>query len=136
MSRKQEIYKDILSWALPSLRNRLSWFYRVRPLRLLSRKRQIDFRSYYEVAQFVHNLYVSILDESFTDHDIHFLNYQARAFFERNNDKECLHYSLFVYYIQELFKEVPVAMRDKLLWPGPEGDYSWARPKRGYELGQ
>ncbi len=134
MSRKQEIYKDILSWALPSARNTLSWFRRVRPLVVLSPRLQRALGPQYEVAEFVHNLYVSILDEEFTDHDIHFLNYQARSFYERNDDT-CEHYSLFAYYIQELFKEVPEDRRDKLMWAGPQGDYSWARPKRGYELG-
>jgi hypothetical protein len=133
MSRKQEIYKEILSWALPSTRNTLSPFQRVRPFVLLSPRSQRDLAAQYVVAEFVHNLYVSILDEVWTDHDIHFLNYQARILYERN-DETCLHYSLFMYYIQELFKEVPEDRKDKLRWSGPEGDYSSARPKRGYEM--
>lgn len=134
MSRKQEIYRDILMWALPSTRNTLSLFRRGRLPVVLSPRIQSALASEYEVAQFVHNLYVSILAEEFTDHDIWFLNYQARSFYERNDDKNP-HYSLFAYYIQELFKEVPENKKGKLLWAGPEGDYSWARPRHGYELG-
>lgn len=98
--------------------------------RLLSPGRQRYLHSQYQVAEFVHNLYVSILDKKFTQHDIHFLNVQARAFFEGNDDT-CLHYSLFAYYIQELFKEVPEHRRHELDWDGPQGDFSWARPTRG-----
>ena len=133
MSRKQEIYRQILSWALPSNRNCLSWFRKISFLKLLSPKWQRGLRDQFEVAQFVHNLYVSILEEEFVRHDIHFLNYQARAFFQRNDDT-CLNYSLFAYYIQELFKEVPEDRRHELNWDGPQGDFSWARPKRGDEF--
>ena len=134
MSRKQEIYREILTWALPNSRNTLSRFHRVRWLRVLSRKDQTYLKGAYEVAQFVHNLYVSILEEEFIFHDIWFLNVQARAFIERNSDKTCSLYSLFAYYIQELFKIVPQDLRHKLEWSGPEGDFSWAAPKRGDEV--
>ncbi len=133
MSRKQEIYRQILSWALPSTRNCLSHFRQSSLPKLLSPKRQCYLRDQFEVAEFVHNIYVSILEEKFTHHDIHFLNFQARAFFQRNDDR-CLNYSLFAYYIQELFKEVPEDRRYELDWDGPRGDFSWARPKRGGEF--
>jgi hypothetical protein len=131
MSRKQEIYKDILSWALPSARNCLSHFRRPRLIVLLSPKDQKWLRYHYELAECVHNLYVSLLEAEFTDHDIHFLNYQARSFFERHGKDD----PVYAYYIQELFKEVPEHMRGKLMWAGPEEDYSWARPRTGWELG-
>ena len=85
------------------------------------------------MAQFVHDVSGSILEEDFTSHDIWFLNVHARSFAERNNDKTCDHYSLFSYYIQELFKIVPTDLRGELKWNGPEGDYEWARPRRGDE---
>ena len=135
MSYKQEIYKEILFWALPAVRGTLSRFRRVRPLRMLFPGTQIALRSAYETAQLVHDLSVSILDEEFTDHDLWFLNHHARSFCERNSAKDCMPYSVLCYYIQELFKEVPVHKRHELMWPGPEGDYSWARPMRGSELG-
>jgi len=136
MSRKQEIYRDILNWALPSSRNCLSRFRQIRPIVILTPEKQRWLQSEYEVAEFVHNLYVSILEEDFTDHDIWFLNYQARSFFERNDDARCTHYSLFAYYIQELFKVVPEVRKHELKWEGPKEDYSWARPKFGWEINE
>ncbi len=128
MSRKQEIYKEILRWALPSSRASLSQFWKVRPFVVLAAERQRALREGYEIAQFVHNLYVSILEEEFTRHDIDFLNVQARHFVEDNSGENGHLYSMFVYFIQELFKAVPEEKRDKLTWNGPESDYSWARP--------
>lgn len=133
MSRKQEIYKEILSWALPSARNTLSWFRKVRLFVFLRPKLQRHLASQYAVAEFVHNLYVSILDEEFTDHDIHFLNYQARIYYNRGDEDFDPHYYHFVRQIQELFAELPEIQREKLLWDGPEEDYSWAGPKLGSE---
>ena len=134
MSRKQEIYCEILRRALPQSRNTLSQFRKTRWCRILSRKQQLGFRCTYEVAQFVHNLYETILVEEFARHDIWFLNVQARAFIERNDEKTCYSYPIFAYYVQELFKIVPDELREQLEWDGPEGDYEWARPRRGGEL--
>lgn len=133
MSRKQEIYREILSWVLPSARNTLSRFREVRPFVLLRPKSQRYLSSQYIVAEFVHNLYVSILAEEFTDHDIHFLNYQARIYYERGDEDFDPHYYHFVRRIQELFAEVPVNQQEQLLWDGPAEDYSWAGPRRGSE---
>ena len=134
MSRKQEIYADILGWALPHSRNTLSQFHKAHKWRLLSHKDLVYLRGAYEIAEFVHNLCVTILEEEFTSHDIWFLNSQARSFIESNCDEDTPHHSLMAYYIQELFKVVPEDKRQELKWPGPEGDYSWARPKRGFEI--
>lgn len=130
MSRKQEIYREILSRALPGARNCLSRFREVRPLRLMWPREQRVWRQAYQVAEFVHSIYFLILDEEFTRHDIHFLNFNARWFFERADKHSCFH-PLFALYIQELFAEVPEAMRSQLDWPGPQGDYSRARPRQG-----
>ncbi len=133
MSRKQEIYKEILSWTLPSARNTLSRFREVRPFVLLSLKSQRYLAAQYTVAEFTHNLYVSILDEEFTDHDIHFLNYQARIYYERGNEDFDASYYHFVSCIQQLFQQVPAERRGALKWNGPEEDYSWAGPRLGSE---
>jgi hypothetical protein len=73
MSPKQAIYRDILFWTLPHLRNVASqrWWRRVR-----------DQSAYYE-AELVHNLPISMYEPEFTDHDIWFLNAQAN-FYIRN----------------------------------------------------
>ena len=136
MSRKQEIYRDILRWALPQSRNTLSRFRRIGWWKLLSRKELLDLRAASEVSQFVHNLYVSILDEEFTFHDVWFLNFQARSFIEGNSDATCYSHSLFCFYVQQLFQIVPEEMREKLKWDGPQGDYNWARPRTGAELSE
>lgn len=134
MSKKQELYREILRWALPQSRNALSQFRQVRRWRMLSQKRQLHLRGSYEVAQFVHNLYGSILEEDFIAHDLWFLDVQARSFIEGNDDRTCYCYSLYAYYVQELFKIVPANLKDQLKWNGPQGDYDWARPRRGDEL--
>ncbi len=132
MSRKQELYREIRSWAMPYVRNGLSIYHksRARPLRLLWPRQQRQLRHLCELAEFSHNIYFLILEEEFTLHDIHFLNFQARSFFERS-DESGDHRSLFALYIQELFAEVPAEMRSELNWLGPQGDYSRARPRRG-----
>ena len=91
---------------------------------------QRHFASQYILTEFIHNLYVSILEEEFIDHDIHFLNYQARIYHDLASETDP-HLFLFIHYIQELFGEVPETRRSELLWEGPQGDYSWARPRRG-----
>ena len=73
-------------------------------------------------------------EEAFTDHDIWFLNVQARSFFDAKMTLAARIILCFAYYIQELFKAVPADKRDKLQWAGPQEDYSWAQPKRGDEL--
>lgn len=136
MSRKQEIYAEILSWTIPTIRTGLSPYSHIIPLRMLGPSRQRLLKSYYELAQLVHNLYVSIVEEDFNDHDLYFLNIHARSFMKRNSEETCPCYNLLLYYIQELFKIVPDSMREKLEWEGPEGDYSSARPQAEGELEQ
>lgn len=72
-SRKQEIYKEFLFWSLPLVRNvqTQSWWAHLRRSKLC-----------YNEVELVHNLYISILDADFIEHDIHFLNFQAKEFYE------------------------------------------------------
>lgn len=134
MTRKQEIYRDMLSWALPQTRNSLKYVTSLEPFTVLGRKRLRSLRGHYAVAQLVHGLAYILLEEEFTDADISFLNFGARSFCE-NSAETCTHYPLFAYFIQELFKVVPEDKRQQLEWDGPQGDYSWARPRRGNEPG-
>ena len=134
MSRKQELYQDILTWCLPALRNSLSnlhhgYWWQMSPL-----KRKRIAHSGYEIAQFIHALHATILQEEFSEHDFWFLNHHARAFIERNQVKSLHLYGMMAYFIQELIKAVPEEMRHKLEWSGPPEDYSWARPRSGDEL--
>ncbi len=134
MTRKQEIYREMLSCSLPASRNALSRLHGWNPLRLFQSRYRRFIKSSYELAELTHNLYETVADEDFRDHDIWFLNHQARSFYDQNNEQTCYSYSTMVNYIQELFKIVPEELRDKLDWEGPKGDYSHGRPKSGHEI--
>ena len=128
MSRKQEIYCELLRLCLPSLRNCLSHYCRSRWLVWLNHRQQKELRRHYDLAELVHNLYVSIADDEFVAHDIWFLNHQARIFLERG-DMQSPFYQAIAFQIEELFKAVPVEMRAELEWTGPVVDYTLARQK-------
>jgi RimJ/RimL family protein N-acetyltransferase len=70
-------------------------------------------------AEFLHNLYVSILEPEFLDHDIWFLNHQARWFLTHADPKHAAYYYHHRGLIEELFTLVPERLRDKLVWSGP-----------------
>lgn len=118
MSRKQEIYQDLLGWGLPLLRNALSrtnhlswWNF------AFGGRREIRFS--YKVAEFLHNLPVSILDEEFTDHDLWLLNVQARSFCQYASAEPLLDFQYVFGLLDELIRLVPADMRSQLQWAGP-----------------
>jgi hypothetical protein len=108
-SAKQEVYETMLRRALPHLRNVASqrWWRRVR-----------DRSAYYE-AELIHNLPNSMHQPEFVDHDIHFLNGQARWYCEKCNATLSSMYPQQVGLIRELFALVPPEMRSQLKWLGP-----------------
>jgi len=91
MSPKQEIYRDMLRVILPSLRNgqSQSWWRKIR-----NQSDRYD-------SELIHNLYNSLFEGDFTDHDIHFLNFQARWYYE--NGKTSYNYPYLRKLITELF---------------------------------
>jgi hypothetical protein len=109
MSRKQIIYREMLWWTLPHLRNisTHSWWRRLR-----------DRSSYYE-AELIHNLPVSMFEPEFVEHDIWFLNVQARAYVQGCNQAISHLYPQQVARIRELFALAPDSLRSKLEWSGP-----------------
>lgn len=109
MSRKQEIYQEMLFWAVPYIRN-------IQTHSFISKAFN---KSCYEEAELVHNIHVSILEPEFIDHDIHFLNYQARSYFEQAESTGTPCFSAQCRLIAELFALVPVNMRGDLQWQGP-----------------
>lgn len=111
MSKKQQIYTELLRQSVPIARGILS------SKLVYGRSRKLA----YELCELTHNLYVSILEESFTDHDIWFLNVQARSYCETNI--RGLSYDPIARLIQELFQEVPEEMKQKLKWTGPLDDH-------------
>ena len=104
MSRKQEIYQELLRWSLPELRNSYTlglcgWFRARR--RLLA------------ISELVHNIPVSILEPSFTEHDVWFLNVQAKGFLKSED------FEPYCQLLKELFELVPPSLRLKLERGGP-----------------
>jgi hypothetical protein len=75
-------------------------------------------------AEFLHNLYVTILEPEFVAHDIWLLNYQANWFLTHADPKHVACYHHHARLIQELFALVPDRLREKLMWSGPEGSNS------------
>lgn len=133
MTRKQEFYRDMLAWALPSARNAFKLLESKNEFILLSPEMHRFLRCQYEVAQLVHGLAHLILQEEFSDQDVWFLNLGARTFIERCSPN-CTSYPLFADFIQQLFDEVPEEKKALLEWSGPDEDYSWARPQPGNEI--
>src|SRR6516164_5962639 len=106
MSRKQEIYRELLQFGLPSLRA-------VRHLRWWQKSRR---EALYVEAELLHNLYATILEPEFVEHDIWFLNHQANWFLTHADPKHVASYYHHEHLIQELFTLVPKRLRDKLMW--------------------
>ncbi|ACT11125.1 hypothetical protein [Pectobacterium aroidearum] len=103
---KNEIYVKMLILAIPYIRN------------VQSHKGRTD-RSCYHEAELVHNLAYTILTPGFEDHDIYFLNNQARYYIENCSDEIALNYNEHKRLITELIKAVPCDLKDKLTWAGP-----------------
>jgi hypothetical protein len=110
MSRKQEIYREFLQFGLPYLRG-------VRYFRWWQTARR---QALYVEAEFLHNLYVTILEPEVVDHDIWFLNEQARWFLTHADPKHAACYHHHLGLIRELFTLVPERLKHKLKWAGPD----------------
>lgn len=109
MTRTQEIYNEIFDSALPHIKNVSTWEW----------WRKLRNRSVYYEAELIHNLPVSILEPEFVDHDIWFLNHQARWYYTHCNENLSSLYLLQVERIRELFSIVPEHRRAQLEWSGP-----------------
>ncbi|WP_261421236.1 zinc ABC transporter substrate-binding protein [Serratia quinivorans] len=106
---KLEIYIKMFGLVLPyvrSIQSQNSWV----KLR--------DVSCYLE-TELIHNLPESLMCNSMTEHDVWFLNNQAKYYFEKSNDDISPNYNQHVYYIGELFKIVPDELKPKLTWAGP-----------------
>ncbi|MHA7844767.1 zinc ABC transporter substrate-binding protein [Serratia sp. D1N4] len=107
--KKNEIYVKMLSLSLPYIRNVQS---------LDKREKGRDTSCYFE-AELLHNITHTLLIPDFMEHDIWFLNNQAKYYFEKCNDDISPNYNQHIDYIKMLFKMVPDNLRSKLLWKGP-----------------
>ena len=107
MSPKQEIYREFLRTTLPYIRDRQS----------LSFWRRWGDASVYEEAELIHNLWPSLFEAEFTDHDFWFLNAQTESYYRRASSSPL--YAQHVALIRELFTIVPIRFRSQLRWSGP-----------------
>jgi hypothetical protein len=110
MSRKQDIYLDMLRTNLPYLRNVSTWPWW---------RRLRDRSSYYE-SQLIHNLCPSLVEPEICPHDIWFLNVEARNYCERCSGRTSPLYAENVRQIKELFAIAAARQKSKLEWSGPE----------------
>src|SRR5471030_2060802 len=77
-----------------------------------------DLSCYFE-TELIHNLPRSILDSNITEHDVWFLNHQAKYYYEYCNENISPNYHRHLIYIKELFSIVPETLKPKLTWQGP-----------------
>lgn len=106
---KNDIYVKMLSLSLPYIRSIQS---------LDKEEKGRDMSCYYE-AELVHNLMYSLLVAEFTEHDLWFLNNQAKYYFEECSEEISPNYNQQISYIRELFAMVPDSLSSKLFWTGP-----------------
>lgn len=105
--KKNEIYIKMLLLSIPYIRNRQTF------------EKSPDLSCYLE-AELVHNLAYTILTPEFEEHDIYFLNTQAKYYIENCSEDISIAYGGQKELIASLFEIVPQEMRSKLLWEGPK----------------
>ncbi len=107
MSPKQEVYRELLRSALPYIRNQES----------LPFWRRWRDKTVYEEVELIHNLWPSLFEPEFAEHDLWFLNVQAQSYCQKARFSPL--YVPHVALIRELFALVPDSLRSQLQWHGP-----------------
>jgi hypothetical protein len=114
LSRKQELYLDILEKLLPAVRN----------VQTHSTWQRFKRGPLYLEAELVHNLSRRLLTPEFTEQDVHWLNSQARMYATRGRADKNEFYEAIVADITELCTLVPEKLKAQLFWtwkgPGKE----------------
>jgi len=110
LNRKQQLYLEILDRILPFLRN----------IQTHSSWQRFKYGSFYPETELVHNLPRLLVVPEYTEHDIHWLNYQARIFAKDGNNPVHGFYEPVIANIAELFRRVPEPLRAGLKWGGPD----------------
>ncbi|PHM48330.1 hypothetical protein [Xenorhabdus miraniensis] len=108
--KRIDIYIEMLSFALPYIRN----------VQTLSPIRKGRDKSCYHEAELLHDIVKSLRETKNCNHDIYFLNNQARYYLENANSKICANYQFHKERIKMLFELVPDEMKKQLQWSGPE----------------
>jgi hypothetical protein len=109
-SPKQRVYREMLFWTLPILRNICTypWWQRLR------------YGSMFRFeTELIHNLPVHMFEPAFTEGDLHFLNGIARYYHDQCSASLSPLYPANLAHIRALFALVPQEMRAGLAWTGP-----------------
>lgn len=104
MSKKQEIYRDILISSLSLCRNIQSGSFLGK---VVSKAASLEM-------EFIHNIPVSILEAEFTDHDIWFLNNQAKNYLISCNQTISPNYEQHKESIKQLVNLFPLDKKGDL----------------------
>lgn len=114
LSKKQELYLEILERILPSVRNLETHPYLYRAIWY-----PIRFGSFFPELELVHNLHRCLIYPEFQKRDIWWLNCQARNYVQEGRKRNRPHYSMICSLIEELLLIVPEELRSELTWLGP-----------------
>jgi hypothetical protein len=104
MTKKQEIYLELMRLCIPYVRNRLSYGI------IYGKKR----KELFEITNLIHDLYVSILDKEFTDHDVWIINVHMKNYCEKN--EETFLYPEIAKLVNKLIESLPVNKKCKIEW--------------------
>jgi len=108
ISEKQRRYLNILEWVLPYARS----------LETHTFIRRIRDGTFYPELELVHNLPRLLVVPEFQEFDVHWLNTQARIFFDRGRkDYPCR--AAILDELKALFAILPDTYRSQLRWSGP-----------------
>lgn len=107
--KKNDVCLKMLSSALSHIRNVQSRG---------ERERKKDRACYFE-SELVHNLMHTLLSPEFREHDIWFMNNQAKFYYENCSPEISINYGQQSEYIKMLFLMVPDELKHTLIWQGP-----------------
>jgi hypothetical protein len=104
MTEKQIIYQEILRRTLPHIRNVATWSFWHR----------FKDKSVRHESQLIHNIWPSMFEPEFTEHDIWFLNWEVPAYIKNCSSKISPLYKETVQELEKLKSIVPEEMKTQL----------------------
>jgi hypothetical protein len=121
MSRKQEIYQQMLQMCIPYIANSLVPLRGDSLLTSIGRMRKgAEIGHLYDVARLIQNILPVLFVEEFTREDLHWLNTHALVFHKSEEARQCPLYPPLARLIIEVFAVVPEEMKPDLHWKQPE----------------
>jgi hypothetical protein len=121
LSRKQQIYVDIIDALLPFARNVETW----------PRWRRIFRVSLFPELELIHNIPPLLRASDIQIYDVHWLNTQARSYVSACQASERVSGDYIQDQICELISLVPDHLRSELLWSGPP-EHKGSSPQRPF----